>query len=98
MPGRLRGDAQTPMDSVSGALALLHVRACQTSREVHALLATGFPGRCLRPVPHTLHELAVTAAVIAKSSALSAWLIATRTVLDGPDTATVLFSPESRVA
>jgi hypothetical protein len=33
-----RNEAQTPAESVSPALALLHARACQASLEVHALL------------------------------------------------------------
>lgn len=52
-------------DSVTKALALLHARACQTSFEVHALLAAGFPGGAYGRY-RTLHELAVTAAVIAR--------------------------------
>jgi hypothetical protein len=43
----------------------LHARACQTSAEVHALLAAGFPGGAYARY-RTLHELAVTAAVIAE--------------------------------
>lgn len=56
--------ADTASDSVTDALTLLHARACQTSFEVHALLAAGFPGGAYARF-RTLHELAVTAAVIA---------------------------------
>lgn len=52
-------------DRVSDALVLLNTRACQTSLEVHALLASGFPGGAYGRF-RTLHELAVTAAVIAE--------------------------------
>jgi hypothetical protein len=58
-------EAQAPADRVSSALALLHARTCQTSLEVHALLAAGFPGGAYGRY-RTMHELAVTAAVIAE--------------------------------
>jgi hypothetical protein len=60
-----RAEAQVPADRVSSALALLHARTCQTSLEVHALLAAGFPGGAYGRY-RTLHELAVTTAVIAE--------------------------------
>lgn len=56
---------QGSADSTTAALTLLHARACQTSFEVHALLAAGFPGGAYGRY-RTLHELAVTAAVIAQ--------------------------------
>jgi len=56
---------QGSADSVTRALTLLHARACQTSFEVHALLAAGFPGGAYGRY-RTLHELAATAAVIAQ--------------------------------
>ena len=62
---RRREEAEAPADTVSDALALLHARACQTSFEVHALLGAGFPGGAYGRF-RTLHELAVTAAVIAE--------------------------------
>lgn len=52
-------------DSMTAAHRLLHARACQTSFEVHALLAAGFPGGAYGRY-RTLHELAVTTAVIAQ--------------------------------
>jgi hypothetical protein len=58
-------EAQVPADRVSSALALLHARTCQTALEVHALLAAGFPGGAYGRY-RTLHELAVTTAVIAE--------------------------------
>jgi len=60
-----RDEAQSPADSVSAALALLHARACRTALEVHALLAAGFPGGAYARY-RTMHELAVTTAVIAE--------------------------------
>lgn len=51
---------QGSADSTTAALTLLHARACQTSFEVHALLAAGFPGGAYGRY-RTLHELAVTA-------------------------------------
>ncbi len=62
---RRRAEAQVPADRVSSALGLLHARTCQTSLEVHALLAAGFPGGAYGRY-RTLHELAVTAALIAE--------------------------------
>jgi hypothetical protein len=56
--------AQAHPDSCQAALAWLHARACQTSFEVHALLSAGYPGGAYARL-RTLHELAVTAAVIA---------------------------------
>jgi hypothetical protein len=58
-------EAQVRPDRVSAALALLHARTCQTSLEVHALLAAGFPGGAYGRY-RTLHELAVTTALIAE--------------------------------
>jgi hypothetical protein len=58
-------EAQVPADRVTSALALLHARTCQTSLEVHALLTAGFPGGAYGRY-RTLHELAVTTAVIAE--------------------------------
>ncbi len=58
-------EAQVPADRVSSALALLQARTCQTSLEVYALLAAGFPGGAYGRY-RTLHELAVTTAVIAE--------------------------------
>jgi len=52
-------------DSYQVALAWLHARACQTSFEVHALLSAGYPGGAYART-RTLHELAVTAALIAE--------------------------------
>lgn len=52
-------------DRVTVALTLLHARACQTSFEVHALLAAGLPGGAYGRY-RTLHELAVTAVVMAQ--------------------------------
>ncbi|HVB44691.1 MAG TPA: DUF5677 domain-containing protein [Streptosporangiaceae bacterium] len=60
-----RDEVAAPADSVSNALVLLHARACQTSAEVHALLAAGFPGGAYARY-RTLHEIAVTTAVIAE--------------------------------
>lgn len=62
---RRAGEPAASADSVSDALGLLNTRACQTSFEVHALLAAGFPGGAYGRY-RTLHELAVTAAVIAE--------------------------------
>jgi Family of unknown function (DUF5677) len=50
---------------VAKVLVLLHARACQTSFEVHALLAAGFPGGAYGRY-RTLHELAVIAILIAE--------------------------------
>jgi hypothetical protein len=50
-------------DSTSKALVLLQARACQTSFEVHALLAAGFPAGAYGRY-RTLHELIVIAALI----------------------------------
>jgi hypothetical protein len=58
-------EAQVSADRVSVALALLHARTCQTSLEVHALLAAGFPGGAYGRY-RTLHELAVITALIAE--------------------------------
>jgi hypothetical protein len=52
-------------DSASKALILLQARACQTSFEVHALLAAGFPGGAFGRY-RTLHELAVIAALMSE--------------------------------
>lgn len=60
-----RNEAHTSAESVSSAVALLHARACQTALEVHALLAAGFAGGAYARY-RTLHELAVTTAVIAE--------------------------------
>jgi hypothetical protein len=57
--------AQVHPDSSQTALAWLHARACQTCFEVHALLSAGYSGAAYARV-RTLHELAVTAAVIAR--------------------------------
>lgn len=62
---RPKDKARRTADSVSVALALLHARACQTALEVHALLVAGFPGGAYARY-RTLHELAVTTAVIAE--------------------------------
>jgi hypothetical protein len=51
-------------DTYQVALAWLHARACQTSFEVRALLTAGYPGGAYART-RTLHELAVSAAVIA---------------------------------
>jgi hypothetical protein len=56
---------QATFDSVSKALILLQARACQTSFEVHALLAAGFPGGAYGRY-RTLHELAVIAALMSQ--------------------------------
>jgi hypothetical protein len=60
-----RNEGHAAAESVSSALELLHARACQTALEVHALLAAGFPGGAYARY-RTLHELAVTTAVIAE--------------------------------
>jgi len=56
---------QAALDSMSKALVLLQARACQTSFEVHALLAAGFPGGAYGRY-RTLHELAVIAALVSE--------------------------------
>jgi hypothetical protein len=56
--------AEISPDSCQTALAWLHARACQTSFEIHALLSAGFPGGGYARL-RTMHEIAVTAAVIA---------------------------------
>jgi hypothetical protein len=57
--------AHATFDSVSKALVLLQARACQTSFEVHALLSAGFPAGAFGRY-RTLHELAVTAALMSQ--------------------------------
>jgi hypothetical protein len=57
--------AHATFNSVSKALVLLQARACQTSFEVHALLSAGFPGGAFGRY-RTLHELAVTAALMSQ--------------------------------
>lgn len=65
LAAQTRVDGQARFDSVARVLILLQARACQTSFEVRALLAAGFPGGAYGRY-RTLHELAVIAILIAE--------------------------------
>jgi hypothetical protein len=60
-----RPNAAATNDFVFDALSGLHARACRTAFEVHQLLTSGFPMAALARC-RTLHELAVTAAVLSE--------------------------------